>query len=223
MGLARLWSFVAARALIPLNGVQQEKPDMSEKTQARKAALREKLIELAEAQIAEAGLSSLRARSLAKEAGCAVGAIYTHFDDLNALVLEVNGRTFRRLGATVAQSVTQAAGAAPRDRLIAMSHAYLHFASDQPTLWRALFDIEMSTDGPVPQWYLDALGGLFSYIAEPLADLFPDMPESELDLLTRALFSSVHGIVLLGLEQRISAVPLDKIEIMIAQVLSRIQ
>ncbi|MGH1412165.1 MAG: TetR/AcrR family transcriptional regulator [Pelagimonas sp.] len=196
---------------------------MSEATQARKAALREKLIELAEAQIAKEGLSSLRARSLAKEAGCAVGAIYTHFDDLNALILEVNGRTFRRLGTAVAESVKQAADQPPRDRLIAMSHAYLHFADDQLSLWRALFDVEMSIDGPVPHWYLDALGGLFSYIAEPLADMFPDMPEQELDLMTRALFSSVHGIVLLGLEKRISGVPLDQIEIMIAQVLSRIQ
>lgn len=196
---------------------------MSDASKARKAALREKLIELAEAQIAAEGLASLRARSLAKEAGCAVGAIYTHFTDLNALVLEVNGRTFRRLGSSVAASVTAAADQPPRARLIAMSHAYLHFAADQAFLWRALFDVEMSADGPVPQWYLDALGSLFSFIAAPLADMFPDMPEDELDLMTRALFSSVHGIVLLGLEKRISGVPLERIEQMIAQVLSRIQ
>ncbi|MBO9464915.1 TetR/AcrR family transcriptional regulator [Tropicibacter sp. R15_0] len=195
---------------------------MSEKTKARKAALREKLIELAEAQIAAEGLPSLRARSLAKEAGCAVGAIYTHFDDLNALTLEVNGRTFRRLGAKVAEAVAESASQPPRDRLIAMSHAYLYFAAEQPTLWRALFDVEMSTDGPVPQWYMDALGGLFSYISEPLAEIFPDMHEQDLDLMTRALFSSVHGIVLLGLEQRISGVPLPLLKKMIAQVLSRI-
>lgn len=196
---------------------------MSDATKARKAALRKKLIELAEAQIAAEGLSSLRARGLAKEAGCAVGAIYTHFTDLDALVLEVNGRTFRRLGSSVAASVAAAADQPPRDRLIAMSHAYLHFAAEHAFLWRALFDVEMSADGPVPQWYLDALGGLFSYIAAPLAELFPDMAEHELDLLTRALFSSVHGIVLLGLEKRISGVPLAQIEQMIAQVLSRIQ
>lgn len=195
---------------------------MSDATKARKAALREKLITLAEAQIAADGLSSLRARSLAKDAGCAVGAIYTHFADLNTLVLEVNGRTFRRLGLAVASAVTDAADQPPRDRLIAMSHAYLHFAADHTRLWRALFDVEMSADGPVPQWYLDALGGLFAYIAAPLADMFPGMPEADLDLMTRALFSSVHGIVLLGLEQRISGVPLDQIEKMIAQILSRI-
>jgi AcrR family transcriptional regulator len=195
---------------------------MSEKVKARKAALREKLIVLAEQQIAERGMGSLRARELAKEAGCAVGAIYTHFDDLNALILEVNGRTFRKLGMQVAGAVAQAKGQAPNARLIAMSHAYLHFASDNHLLWRALFDIEMPTTGAVPQWYMDALGGLFSYIAEPLAEIFPDMPEGELDLMVRALFSSVHGIVLLGLQNRISGVPFEHIEQMIAQVLGQV-
>ncbi|MDJ0822664.1 MAG: TetR/AcrR family transcriptional regulator [Paracoccaceae bacterium] len=195
---------------------------MAGKVEERKKALREKLITLAEAQIEAEGLSSLRARGLAQEAGCAVGAIYNVFDDLTALVLEVNGRTFRRLGHAVADSLQGQQGASPNDRLIIMSRAYLRFAAEHTFLWRALFDVEMSADGPVPQWYLDALGGLFSMIAEPLAELFPDKPERELDLMTRALFSSVHGIVLLGLERRISAVPVDQIDEMIAQILSQI-
>jgi hypothetical protein len=40
--------------------------------------------------------------------------------------------------------------------------------------------------------------------------------------MVRALFSAVHGIVLLGLEQRISGVPPERIEQMIAQVLEQI-
>ena len=40
--------------------------------------------------------------------------------------------------------------------------------------------------------------------------------------MTRALFSSVHGIVLLGLERRISGVPPEKLERMIELVLSNI-
>lgn len=196
---------------------------MSDKTQARKAALREKLIDLAERQIETGGLSSLKARALAQEAGCAVGAIYNVFDDMTALVLAVNGRTFKRLGATVSGAVNAAQTATPNERLVIMSTAYLRFASENKTLWRALFDVEMPADGPVPQWYLDALGGLFSNIAAPLSEIFPQMHEHELDLMTRALFSSVHGIVLLGLEQRISGVPVDQIETMIERILTQIR
>lgn len=195
---------------------------MARDTAKRKEKLRETLIEIAERQIIEGGLRSLKARTLATQANCAVGAIYNVFADINALVMAVNGRTFHTLGALVADATKRAGRVGPNDRLIAMSNAYLGFASDNTNLWRALFDLEMSADGPVPDWYLYELGLLFSHIAQPLTELFPDMSQRELDLMTRALFSSVHGIVLLGLERRISAVPQDNIQTMIAQILSQI-
>ncbi len=195
---------------------------MAGKVEARKAALREKLIDLAESQIEQDGLASLRARDLAKEAGCAVGAIYTHFNDLHALTLEVNGRTFIRLGAVVGAAVEEAAGQVPNERLIAMSHAYLGFAADYPRLWRALFDVEMRSDGPVPEWYAAAMARLFRFISEPLAEIFPDSDAGQLDLMTRTLFSSVHGIVLLGLENRISGVPGEQLRTMIRMLLEQV-
>lgn len=192
---------------------------MATKMEQRKAALRERLVDVAEERIRRDGLAALRARDLAKEAGCALGAIYNAFDDLNALTMAVNGRTFQRLGAAVSLSLEGAGDLPPTDRLIRMSHAYLAFAADNKFLWRALFDVQMSADGPVPDWYARALDGLFAHIAGPVAELFPDLPSGEIALMTRALFSSVHGIVLLGLENRISGVPPEQIEIMISRVL----
>ncbi len=194
---------------------------MSTKVAERKAALRQKLVDLAEAQIEAEGMASLRARDLAREAGCAVGAIYTHFDDLGALVLEVNGRTFAKLGAAVGAAVTEAQARPPIRRLVAMSHAYLHFAMAHPKLWRALFDVQMTVDD-VPEWYVSALNQLFAYIAQPVGELVPEASAQELDLMVRTLFSSVHGIVWLGLENRISAVPQAELEQMIELLLVQI-
>lgn len=193
---------------------------MATKTQIRREQLRDKLIDAAEQRIARDGLGDLRARDLARDAGCALGAIYNVFEDLNGLTMAVNGRTFRRLGQAVGSSFD--GSEAPAQRLIVMSTAYLHFADANTNLWRALFDLQMADDGPVPDWYREALKELFAYIAEPVGQLFPDLDRAELDLMTRALFSSVHGIVTLGLENRISGVPPEQIERMIAQVLSRI-
>ena len=195
---------------------------MTPKAQQRKADLREKLVAAAEIRIDRDGVSALRARDLAKDAGCAVGAIYTAYDDLNALIMAVNGRTFQKLGWVVAGSIDGAGDEPPTRRLILMSHAYLGFASDHFNLWRALFDLQMKADDQVPEWYLQALKALFSNIAGPVAELFPNYSHEELDLMVRALFSSVHGIVLLGLEQRISGVPLAQVEMMFAQLLSQI-
>jgi AcrR family transcriptional regulator len=195
---------------------------MAGKVQERKARLRETLIDVTEAQIVSGGLGSIKARDIAKKAGCALGAIYTAFADINALVMAVNLRTFQKLGARVTAAVEQSKGETPNAQLIAMSKAYLGFAVDNTHLWRALFDLDMSVESAVPDWYMQALGQLFAHIEVPLVQLFPDLPADELDLMVRALFSSVHGIVLLGLQNRISAVPSDQIEMMIGQLLSQI-
>ncbi|MFN4171711.1 MAG: TetR/AcrR family transcriptional regulator [Pseudorhodobacter sp.] len=192
------------------------------KTDKRREELRLRLIEIAEARIAGEGLASVKARDLAKEADCAVGAIYNVFTDLNGLVMAVNGRTFRKLGAYVSETVAARDHARAQDQLITMSLAYLHFAESNTNLWRALFDLEMSTEMDVPHWYLAELGKLFAQISAPIARIFPDWSHERVDLMTRTLFSSVHGIVLLGLQRRISGVPLDRIEAMIALLLSNV-
>ena len=194
---------------------------MPTKAESRRKALRENLIEIAEATIADAGMEAIRARDLAREAGCAVGAIYNVFDDINGIIIAVNGRTFRKIGKVVAASV-RAAPDDPVEQLIAMSYAYLQFAIDNPKLWRTLFDLQMSTDHDVPAWYLQELAALFENIGRPLARLFPEMDADQLDLMTRTLFSSVHGIVLLGVENRISGVPGDRLNAMIALLLKNI-
>lgn len=188
---------------------------MAKKTDERRDALRNLLTDLAEEAVRTDGMSSLRARSLASKAGCAVGAIYNVFDDMTGLVMAVNGRTFQSLGAHVSEAVARQDNPTPTDTLVTMAKAYLQFAVENPNLWRALFEVEMSVDKKVPDWYLAELGRLFSLISRPLKEIYPDASESEVDLRTRALFSSIHGIVLLGTERRISGVPTEQLETMI--------
>ncbi|MEM9972304.1 MAG: TetR/AcrR family transcriptional regulator [Pseudomonadota bacterium] len=192
---------------------------MSKATDQRREKLRETLADIAERHVRDGGLSSLRARALAEEAGCAVGAIYNVFDDMTGLALAVNSRTFHRLGTFVSDAVARRGGTDPTDRMVAMAMAYLQFATDNPLLWRALFDVEFAADRDVPEWYMEELSRLFAIIAEPLSELKPEADAEDIHLMTRALFSSVHGIVLLGLDGRVSIVPRDKIEDMIGFVL----
>ena len=71
---------------------------MARKTEERREALKEKLTDAAEEIITTKGVAEIKARDLAKMAGCSVGAIYNVYADLNDLIMAVNGRTFRRLG-----------------------------------------------------------------------------------------------------------------------------
>ena len=195
---------------------------MARDTAKRREDLRERLLDIAEAEVRANGSASLRARSLAVEAGCAVGAIYNVFDDMTGLTLAVNLRTFKRLGAFVSETIAESPDATPTETLIIIAKSYLAFASDNPNLWRALFEVEMSTEGNVPAWYLEELGRLFAIVANPITLLYPDASPSEIDMMTRTLFSSVHGIVLLGLERRISGVPRERMEDMIEYLVTNV-
>ncbi|GFE63035.1 TetR/AcrR family transcriptional regulator [Litoreibacter roseus] len=195
---------------------------MAGKVQKKREELRILLINIAEARIIDGGISQIRARDLAKDAGCAVGAIYNVFGDLNELVMAVNGRTFKRLGDHVMGTVKSHPDSTSAETLVIMGHAYLDFASKNAPAWRTLFDLEMSSDHDVPEWYMSEMRALLALIAKPLAEVFPDMEAEDVALMTRGLFSSIHGIVLLGLERRISAVPEDQLKHMISLVLNNL-
>ncbi|MFN7001943.1 MAG: TetR/AcrR family transcriptional regulator [Roseinatronobacter sp.] len=183
--------------------------------------LRNRLIEIAEARICADGINGLRARDLAREAGCALGAIYNVFADMNQLVLAVNGRTFLRLGDQVRRSVAAQPDPAPVAQLIAMAEGYRAFATENRNAWLALFDLRMSSEAEVPDWYWQEMGALFEIIAMPLRQLHTESTAEDLDLLVRTLFSAVHGIVLLGVEKRISGVPDDRVAQMLALLIAK--
>ncbi|MEM8824756.1 MAG: TetR/AcrR family transcriptional regulator [Pseudomonadota bacterium] len=192
-------------------------------TTSRRADLRDRMIILARQVIEAEGTSALKARDLAKAADCSVGSIYNVFGDMNDLLVAVNGETFLALGAHVTDAVTRAGDSDPTARMITMAEAYLDFATRNPRLWRALFDTELTLDSPdAPDWYMKALDDLFAIIDAPLTEIFPTLPPEAIRIRTRALFSSIHGIVLLGIEQRVSGVGPDHLSEMIRFVLSSV-
>lgn len=183
--------------------------------------LRERLIDIAEARINAEGIAALRARDLAREAGCAVGAIYNVFADMNQLVLAVNGRSFLRLADEVRRSVAAQPDPDPMAQLVSMAEGYRAFATQSRNAWLALFDLRVTSESDVPDWYWQEMAGLFDIIATPLRQLHPNASPEALDLLVRTLFSAVHGIVLLGVEKRISGVPDDRVAQMLALLVTK--
>ncbi|MDJ0639301.1 MAG: TetR/AcrR family transcriptional regulator [Paracoccaceae bacterium] len=202
-----------------MNIVHKTGTVVARETEKRRAELRERLIDIAEAEVREHGMGSLRARALADQAGCAVGAIYNVFTDMTGLILAVNVRTFIRMGARVAGAVDGRENEPPLDRLVAMANAYVDFAFENLNLWRAVFGIEMTADSDVPDWYLQELRDLFAFIAAPLAELDPDATPEELELRTRTIFGAAHGVMLLSLERRMSGIPQEELKPMIEYLL----
>ena len=192
------------------------------KAEPRRAELRASLIDAAERAISAEGLAGLRARDLAAGVGCAVGAIYTVFPDLDALILEVNLRTLglfeEALGRPEAEPAFADADAASVE-LVRLGRAYLAFAHAQSRRWRALFQHQAAAGGQPPAWYVDEQARLFRRVESPLQALRPDLTPVENGLLARSLFSATHGIVMLGLDERLMTLPFtvvrEQLEILI--------
>jgi AcrR family transcriptional regulator len=190
------------------------KPPASRKAE-RHAQLRESLLAAVERTVTAEGYQALRARALAQEVGCAVGAIYNVFPDLDALVLAAKARALDALDEKLAAAVAHVDPTADADasdveratrKLLMLAETYLAFATDRLPIWRMLFEYRTAPGTEVPAWYHARLADLFAHLDAPLRAIVPDLTASKRGSLGRALFSAVHGIVALGLEQRLDNV-----------------
>lgn len=183
------------------------------KAVARRRKLRDALIHAAERTIEKEGLRGMKARELASKVGCAVGAIYNVFTDLDDLIFAVNALTLEQLEKTL--TVAGDTSADPHaDAIRTLTHlalAYTDYAAANRRRWRALFDHRLAEDQAVPTWYQAQLARLFAYIEEPLRSLAPEMAADQRMQLARSLFSAVHGIVLIGLEEKLQSIPLSAV------------
>ncbi|WP_112312579.1 TetR/AcrR family transcriptional regulator [Pseudogemmobacter bohemicus] len=182
---------------------------MTESRETRKAELRERLIEVTSGQIGAKGLLHLKAREITAEAGCALGALYTVFGDLDELVLRVNARTLTRLRQALEPV---GAGEGPVARLQAQTRAYIAFASDHPKHWAALFEFQLAPEKPLPDWMRAEQEALMALIAAPLSQVFPALGEAALMIRVRTFFGAVQGAVQLALQDRFIAVPRAKLD-----------
>jgi AcrR family transcriptional regulator len=189
------------------------------KTLERRAKLRDSLILAAERRISAGGLAGLKTRELARDIGCANGAVYNLVEDMDELILRVGSRTLSRLDAALRGAET-AGPASPAETLVRIAISYCDFASENLELWRALFEHRMAPGKPIPEWAISEQMDLFRHIHRPLAALFPRRAPAELSVTTRSLFSAVHGMVLLGLEQKLIAVPIEALRNEITRIVS---
>ena len=187
------------------------------KALARRTKFLEDLIQAAERSIAAGGLAGLKTRELAREIGVANGAVYNLVEDMDELILRVGSHTLGRLDAALTSAESDGP-ASPRETLVRIAVAYCDFAAENLELWRALFEHRMAPDKPVPEWAVDEQMNLFRHIYQPLAELFPQRTPLELGVTARSLFSAVHGMVLLGLEQKLIAVPVEALRKEIATI-----
>jgi AcrR family transcriptional regulator len=191
-----------------MNNVQEE--SSREQKKLKRRAL---MLETARAIIASKGLRSLKVRDVAEAADCSIGSVYNEFGDFDGLILTVNRETVQALSARLA--------AVPSDDPVRQLHGYaetyLNYFSEHANLLRSLYEHRMEEDRPFPEDILLMVMRTFALMHDPLVRLMPDADPAEIALQARMMFSAAHGIISLGLEERMVAVPPEQLRHQLAR------
>lgn len=160
---------------------------------------REELYELAmqaSCGIVEAdGFRALTARNVADIIGYSPGTLYNLFENLDDLIMHVNGRTLDELHDRLAAVTPKGDAEADIDKLL---DCYLGFIDDHPGLWHMLFNYSVSDGYEIPDWYERKVQRLLGIVETTLSPLFGGAGDGELANATRTLWAGLHGITALS-------------------------
>jgi AcrR family transcriptional regulator len=163
--------------------------------------LRELILEASTSLISEGGLSSLSAREVARRIGYSPGTLYNVFENLDDLVLTVEGRLIDGLAAELDR--VPATGS-PEEQARALGRAYITYTSAKPKLWNLLFEHHLPPGREVPTWYQQKIDGIMQRVEAAVAPLMPDSKPEVVKRTAQVLWASVHGITSLATADKLS-------------------
>ncbi|MEY9849123.1 AcrR family transcriptional regulator [Streptacidiphilus sp. BW17] len=159
----------------------------------REQVQRRRLIISTARELAEAeGWGAVTTRRLAQQIEWSQPVLYKHFkakeDIVQAVALEGFDELAEALGEACRTEATPAAG------LRGLAQAYLRFATDNPTVYEAMFTLPVGLDFGV----VDTPEPLVAAFAELREAIAPLAGDRDLDSLAELLWGALHGLVALA-------------------------
>ena len=157
---------------------------------------REMALAAAELLIIKEGISGFSMRKVAQAIGYTVGNLYLLFANQDDLLAAINERTGDAMHAFLRDASDSLDD--PRERLRAMSGAYIEFAQRHPHRFRLMFEHELPAE-MLPRPSTDArLKRLFDLVEGNLKPLLAGAKPEALRGAAAALWSAVHGVCVLA-------------------------
>lgn len=181
---------------------------MARRSDHSKAQLEEIIFDAANKLIEKDSLEGLSARKLATDIGYTAGTIYSFYENLNELILKVNGKTLDLLYKKIdkASSTNKDKNKAVK----AIAEAYLDYAKKDMNRFRALY--EFNYGDQLPDWYQAKVKMIFDLIEGRLtANQCSDTSE----INAKVLWSGLHGIAILSLSGKLNNVKLKSSKLLL--------
>ncbi|MBF0446904.1 MAG: TetR/AcrR family transcriptional regulator [Magnetococcales bacterium] len=141
--------------------------------------------------IEQKGVAALTARSIAAAIGYSPGTLYNLFNNIDEIILHLNGRTLADLHRSIAKAIQGRSGRAQLDHLIS---AYLDFSKTAETRWALLTQHHPPRDEPLPDWYQEQVEQLLEQLASILRLLLPGCGNTEIKHSAGVLWCGLNGI-----------------------------
>jgi AcrR family transcriptional regulator len=141
--------------------------------------------------VEEDGFRALTARNVADSIGYSAGTLYNLFDNIDDLVVHVNGGTLDALFAALREAPTT--GQAGAD-VAALSTRYLTFLDQNPNLCELLFEYSYAEAYLLPDWYRQKISLGLEILGAALSPLFPAGSDTEKSEAARTIWASLQGI-----------------------------
>jgi AcrR family transcriptional regulator len=161
------------------------------------------------ALMAERGIAGMQARTIAERSGLSIGSIYKLFGDIDDLIREVNLATYCEFAGhhRAALDAASSPGATVQVRLMALAKAYVDFVLSNEARWTALLSFNAKQEGEGPTAYKATRDELYAMVESVMCELPALADNMECAAMTRALWASVHGIVIFTLPNSVSDDP----------------
>ncbi|MET7394311.1 TetR/AcrR family transcriptional regulator [Dactylosporangium sp. NPDC005572] len=154
--------------------------------------LRTALLGQARALLNRDGPEAISFRAIARSAGVSAAAPYNHFPSRRDLLAALAADGFTDLAARQEQAARDTPPG--RARFVALGHAYLEFAVEQPQVYRLMFGIGAQNWHDVPL-VATVKGASIRPLREAIATHFDDPARAEIAVIST--WSTVHGLAML--------------------------
>lgn len=183
---------------------------MARRSDHSREEIREMALSAAEKIVREQGYKGFSARKVAGAIGYTVGTLYLVFDNLDDLILQVNGRTLDRLHAQMVQE--QAHCEQATERLLQLGHSYIRFANQDPRCWELIFEHRFHDGEEMPEWFRLKVARMFALVEAGLKPLAGHRSSREIAQAAAALWSGVHGICILAITEKLDVAGVDSVQ-----------
>ncbi|GEK48044.1 WHG domain-containing protein [Halomonas pacifica] len=163
-------------------------------------ALHAQVMAACDAWLQERPVHELSLRALARDVGCAPSTLLKLYGSFNNLLQHVNLETLARLKEAMVPADTNETLAS---QLRTLALAYWRFARHEPYRWQLLFDYPLAQEGELDRRQSDMIEALFLRVETGLKAYQPGLSDLEARRMARTLWGSVHGLVQLGLNERL--------------------